>query len=132
MSNGSLPALTDEEIQRAIDLARKLLVRGDTCEPFDPWDISEDAQTLGVRGEPGIIAALRTCVAELTPESYAGARPRPMVAYEPICQSAELWIFVWESPSIGCEVYLKFCFVQGDRLMILVSFKKSSPASKTK
>ena len=78
-----------------------------------PYHLASDLAEVGIDSAADFWALLPQLLGELSAAGpaacYAGWRPVPEAAGEPLVKGLKLWAFVWESRQLGCEVYLKFC-----------------------
>ncbi|SHF05282.1 hypothetical protein SAMN02745206_01262 [Desulfacinum infernum DSM 9756] len=107
------------ELDRKLQQARSAIQEG-RWAILEPDVIHGDLLELDVLISE-LPSLLLEALGEITPKAYRGNRP-PARSYEEAIKNAELFSFVWQSKTLGCNVYLKFA-LKGD-IMWLVSFHK--------
>lgn len=106
-----------------LETARLCIRRGDGWQASQAhYDrLRRHCDEIGIRGEPAITVALRTCLSEITVQ-HLRARDDP--GYDGLCEGHDLYDAAWFSTHLRREMYLKFSLFDGR--LIIVSFHEST------
>ena len=111
------------DLSAVLRTARSCIRRGDGWQASRAhYDrLRQHCDEIGIRGEPAITVALRTCLREITVQNLH-ARDDP--GYDGLCDGHDLYEATWSSAHLGRKMYLKFSLFDGR--LIIVSFHKST------
>jgi hypothetical protein len=99
--------------------AKQQILAGE-WESVQPDRLAQDLRELDLYGDD-IEPAIATGIDEIEPANYNGGYP-PHLAHDDDIDGAEMYSFAWNSPSLNCRMYIKFC--KFNDTLNLVSFHK--------